>query len=285
MQEAAQGCGERSQWPQELSQLLPHGPDDTFRGTTAWFAGARDRRLLTGLFQLLLVYLAQCPMIVPFLVNSSIVAGGIVHFVDVEESSWRSTFVDVERRLIDANYSIGNTVTFLDHFFILPLPARLVFLRRMPGPLLRACDKAMTICDEQRVAARGLPRSRVPQAALNELDRQWMRFFLFALNILLWITPLPERACLANAHRLEEGLMRERATMTGTPTGQLEETLKGLEFQQRCARLCCKETFQDHRARFRYCAACHRVPYCSDHCAKVRALLSSLTICCSTLSL
>jgi hypothetical protein len=269
----AQMRGGRSPWPQSSSQLLPHGPEDTFGGLIAWFAIAQDRQLLTALFEVLHAYLAQCPMVVPFIVNSSIVAEGLVRFVDVEEHSWKFTSVDIERRLMDASHATGHVVAFLSRLFCLSLPTRLMFLRRMPGPLLRTFDKAMTICDEQRVAASRLPGFQGFQSEVGDFHRQRSCFFLFALDIMLWLPPLPERAHLVNAHRLEEGFVKERDKMSGTPVWQLEDALKGLESQQHCARLGCKQTFLDQSARFRYCAACRRVPYCSELCAKASALL------------
>jgi hypothetical protein len=265
--------GGRSPWPQSSSQLLPYGAEDTFGGLIAWFAIAQDRQLLTALFEVLHAYLAQCPMVVPFLVNSSIVAEGLVRFVDVEEYSWKFTLVDIERRLMDASHATGHVVAFLSRLFCISLPTRLAFLRRMPGPLLRTFDKAITLCTEQRVAASRLPDLQGFQSGVGDFHRQRSCFALFALDIMLWLPPLPERAHLVNARQLEQNLVKERDKMSGTPVWQLKDALKGLESQQHCARLGCKQTFLDQSARFRYCAACRRVPYCSELCAKVSALL------------
>jgi hypothetical protein len=250
-------------WPQKWEQLFPHGPD-SFRGILAWFGIAYDRTFYAALFEVISGYLMQCHGIVmPALVNSEYVASTVIRYIDDEESNWNANFVEVKHRLSDASIHLGRLMEVLDFLGGAALAERLKLLQLMPGKLLVAMDKAMTVLDEQQAAAKRLSSKHAEQ-----FHERWMRFFLIGVDIMLWLPPVPERRQLKNLKRLEDAVTLERKQITATPAGQLTDVLKALEMQQHCNALDCTQTFLHQGARFRYCSGCLRVPYCSKRCAK-----------------
>jgi hypothetical protein len=250
-------------WPQTWTQLFPHGPE-SFRGVLAWLPFADARTFYGALFQIINGYWIQCPgIVVPTFVNSTGLVAAIVRSIHEEARNWRVSFVEVKYRLDDASVYTDLISAVVEPISVFPLPERLAILRLMPGSLLRAMDAGMSFSDEQHIIAQ-----RIEPKTAHIFQERWMCFFLVAVDIMLWLPPVPERFLLRNLRRIEEGAALERESLTATPRGQLDYALRGLEFQQHCAARGCSQTFLHANARFRYCSACLRVPFCSLRCAK-----------------
>jgi hypothetical protein len=205
----AEEAGTRLEWPQRWEQLFPHGVEDSFRGVAVWFGMAGDRTFYGALFQVVTGYMVQAHgVILPFLVNSRYIAAAVVRYIDDEGQTpqirasllqlmeartvrnWGRHFVPIEARLQDASIHMGSLMEFLDLLGSASLVERLKLLQLESGKLLVACDRAMTVSDEQRDAVERLYTKK----HARHFKEQHIRFFVIAVDILLWLPPLPNES-------------------------------------------------------------------------------------------
>jgi hypothetical protein len=258
-------------WPESvtLADLLPHGRENTVRGSAAWFSIRPSIELRAVLFALLEAFMRQCPgETTPIIVNSQCFVYGLSNTIEgihllVDAAPTMQRPDDEYHIAANILHMLARALSFL--FEDMFPEERYKILGPSAARLLKA---AFTASDDSRTLQRCLAGSKV-SLALKEDEGVF-------LSLGVWLTASVPEAISASG--LSPSTIQWAQSRTPRVIKSESDPWKCFIRQmtktwllQRCGSPNCMQTFADNTRGprgFKVCAECKRVYFCSTTCLR-----------------
>jgi hypothetical protein len=235
-------------WPDMLDQILPHGPEDTFRGLVQWFKadiGDGNREKLLQVINCIYAYTS--PKILPHMITAgTLITHDILPVLALGSDPARSDLEVAEEAL-----QTCDTFFWWGMMHRCDPTHRRILLQGHAVKLLGLCDRVIQRLRREHMKLIGRDKTR--EESIQVLGWTLDRFAGILVQELFWWT---------------NGKIAYKA-LTILPLPHLHSfwsrTLKALESSsegQCCGLPDCIQTFLDTNS-FRLCSGCRRVTYCS----------------------
>jgi hypothetical protein len=244
-------------WPQTLSQILPHGPEDTVRGLVNWLKtdiGVYNRDVLVRMVDRVYAYTSQ-KTLPHMIVSKTFIARGVVPLLAFGANPPQSN-QDLE--LAEQALDSCNSALWAIAIHRCNPTHRRVLLESCVVEILRLCDQAIRRLSHVEKQIRG--HGEIHEGKIHLLGFSLNRLAGILAQDLYWWTA---------------GKIAYKASAID-PLPHLHSfwarTLNALEYSsegQCCGLPDCMQTFLDTNS-FRLCSGCRRVTYCSRRC-QIRA--------------
>jgi hypothetical protein len=261
----------RDVWPYSTQQTLPHGPEETLRGYFDWLA-ADDTYVFSACDALQIFHVMAdfaWPAVISIFKKTHLIPD---RFVDMTKR-WSKNIIAAPDRIetsMDRPYMEGvvGLLSQLAYFLRMlssdcldPHTARICLAPRRKE-ILGNCHRLLGMA--------ALLSSEKPAARTQELFENTMKRALEVAVIIY--NHFPEFRNNSVAQFVYHDTVIKHANPVGVPHilawTILTDTLRYQYIRQTCAAPGCIRTTEDCGRSFRYCAGCHRVPYCSRACQK-----------------
>jgi hypothetical protein len=280
--------GRRTRWPSSISDMLPHGAEDTTRSLIYLLeldlnAGARDK-VMYALDMLMVVF---HPLVMPTIVTSRTlimkgVIAGIHDDMDHVTSAGRNIKPGDVRNVYESQFTLLRVVTELvsnaTHV------QRKTFHEQAPAELLIAYDRATKLFPLLQANTSHLrPEHAIPQLA--QPDPFFHRFKTIGGKLL---NDVPAAWDILPQLEAENSFRDAAMSVPEALWLRFIHTIHILDVGQHCMAPGCTETALTNSLK--HCGGCQRVRYCSHACQKAawrhhRTICQMLALVCAELAM
>jgi hypothetical protein len=264
----------RRRWPHSLADVMPDGAENAFRGLVAWFGfdfGSSRHERAELLVAVTVLYELAPSSTMPYLVGSkTLLTGGIINSVHHASAKWekhafRSADKQHTQLVLKRTFYLLSSVclvlsTLLIHAHQVQVNAFLAHVK--PMDLLYCCNQATKLLDQLRIEAKAYATDTFKLApakvdalvpTFREVRHMICDHLPMDVSVITPISPAAAEHNMSEKRRLIKDFSHVAPEMAS---------------RQLCNAPGCTRTFADSGRRFRYCAGCLRVCYCSRACQK-----------------
>lgn len=257
-------------WPERINQLLPHGAEDSVRALLAWLETREMPMILPSIIQLL-KYLVEAgqQLIIQYIVTAPLFAQTLARFLMGRYMLWRGdeAYDPPVASVKDDAGPIGSVVLagnfYGEIYQTTDLEQRIYF---SDGCGTGRASEFARLLNCMLAWIRGLESTceSLTEDQRLKLDIAWKNLSPFACFLYNHYVHMRQQPRLYLQEILDEGASLE--AMYHHPVFRAFFAFMDLYNSKRCAAPECNATYSSAERKFKHCAGCDRMAYCSVAC-------------------